>query len=371
MNIASHHIGQAQEKEPSNNILYLILSFLSGVLETGVLTAGLMRFDISMGLAFALSYQTGCLVRNPLRLSLKGAACILCCSLPLLMLGNGRVWVLLLMTALVSAGIQSSREWLLPKQPAVSLSVKRIVRVSGFIGGILVGFWIGMRLIDCIAILACVAVIPMSIRKVPKHSWINLNKRFESDKYGWIMLCHQTHYFAYAYVLLAILLPHKILLSNDTVFFKVTSASGWFALGWLSYISGQWLLKEKLKMSSFQAAIAGHTWAAASLFCMALFHNCEFALGIAWVLGGFGGGSVYAIKDLAKVNASRADIDLWEHWGHVVGVSLSLFSILVFPSLVILPFVIAFVAVLATLFMLIRSNGWQLLNEKCTGAPDI
>jgi hypothetical protein len=336
MNNALRSIGLLPEKKPGDVILYLVLSFLSGMLETGVLTAGLMRFDIRMGVAFALAYQVGCLVRNPLRLSLQGAACLLSCSLFLLLLGYDGAWVFLLMTTLVSAGVQTAREWLLREQYPVSIGVKRVVRVSGFIGGILGGGVIGLSLLAFVTITSCVIVLPIAIGQEPRSPWMNLNRRFVSDGYGWIMLLHQTHYFAYAYVLLAILLTHKGPFPGETILSQPVTASGWFALGWLSYISGRWLLEERLKMSSLQAVIWGHIWVAGCLLCMALFHNHPLMLGLAWILGGFGGGSVYAIKDLAKAYGYRADIELWEHWGHVAGVSLSLASILIFRRLLVL-----------------------------------
>jgi len=355
MDKALHSKRKSPQKDSGNAILYLVFSFLSGVLETGIVTAGLMRFGISTGLTLALAYQIGCLARNPLRLSLQGAACILCCSLPLSMSGHNSVLVLLMVTVLVSAGIQSAREWLLPKLCPVSLNTKRIVRVSGFICGILGGFAIGLSLITCISIATCLTILPLAIRQERKAPWMNLNRRFISDGYGWIMLLHQTHYFAYAYVMLAILLASGGQHPGEPILWQPVKASGWFALGWLSYISGRWLLKEKFKMSALQAAITGHTWVAVCLVCMGLFRDHSLVLGIAWVLSGFGGGSVYAINELARLNGCRADVELWEHWGHVVGVSLSLISVFIFPRYIAVPFVLALVATLATLILLSQS----------------
>lgn len=349
-----HAKRQLPEKETGSTILYLILSFLSGVFETGVFTAGLIGFGISMGLALALAYQVGCLARNPLRLSLKGAACTLCCSLPLLLVSRDSIWAMLTVTALMSAGVQGAREWLLPVRTTVPISTKRIVRVSGFVCGIMGGFAIGLSLLAYVSVAASLAVLPMAVRQVRKVPWVSLNRRFTSGSCGWIMLFHQIHYFAYAYVLLAILFAPESQCSGEPILWQPLKASGWFALGWFSYISGKWLLKEKLKMSALPAAITGHLWVASCLICMALFHEHHFVLGLAWVLGGFGGGSVYALKELAKENACIADLELWEHWGHVIGVSLSLASILIFPRFLVFPFVVAFVAALVTLLLLKR-----------------
>ncbi len=351
-----HSKKQQIEKEAGNSALYLLLSFLSGVLETGIFTAGLMQFNISIGLVLALAYQVGCLVRNPLRLSLKGAACVLCCSVPVLPYIHDSILVLVVVTSLVSSGVQSARECLLPTISPVSLSIKRIFRVSGFICGIIGGFMIELDLLSFVSLATCLTILPVALRQASKVSWTNLNRRFESDGYGWIMLLHQTHYFAYAYVLLAILLTHEDHSLGVHFLWKPVQASAWFALGWFSYISGQWLLKKKLKIGALHAALIGHAWVAICLFCMALFLEHHFILGFAWVFGGFGGGSVYAIKELSKANECRADIELWEHWGHIVGVSLSLLSVVIFPYRLFLPFVIAFVAALVTLSLIAYRN---------------
>jgi hypothetical protein len=85
---------------------------------------------------------------------------------------------------------------------------------------------------------------------------------------------------------------------------------------------------------------------------MVLFNEYPFLIGLTWVLGGFGGGSVYAIKDLAKGASSKADLELWEHWGHVTGVSASFLSIQFLPSYPMAPFVSAIIAALSTLILL-------------------
>jgi len=342
-----------QGDDTKRAIIYFTLSFLSGALETGVVTVGVINFNLFAGLAFVFAYQVGCLTRNPLRLSSAGAALALCCSLPLLFLIHDSIPMLLIVTLLVSTGIQCAREGLLTEQYKSSLATKRIVRVSGFICGILGGAIIGVTLLTCISILACLIVVFVAIRTQCRGNYINLNKKFLSDRFGWIMLFHQVHYFAYAYVLLAILLtpqPHSL---REPAQWQIMTSSGWFALGWFSYISGKWLFMDVFKMSPFQAVVTGHIWVVGCLACMAAFNNHQFILGLAWVLGGFGGGSVYAIKDLARKCSCKADMELWEHWGHVIGVFLSIVSVFVFPCNLAVPFILALIAALLTLMLLL------------------
>lgn len=346
---------QSPENPTGDNFQYLILSFISGILETGILTCGLMLFDITIGLALALVYQIGCLVRNPLRLSLQGSACALCCAVILFQFSDDRLGLLLLATFFLSGGVQSTREWLLIKHNQVSLHIKRLIRVSGFITGILGYFMIGSNLLVYTSIVAVLVVLPVVFTQKCSSPFINLNKRWEPSGYGWIMLLHQTHYFAYAYVLLAFFLSRQNQSSIEPLYWKYIIASAWFALGWCSYISGKWLLKNTLKMSAIKAVVFGHGWVVLCLALMVIFKDFPFVVGLSWVLGGFGGGSVYAIKDLAEENSCKADLELWEHWGHVLGVFASFLLVKMLPLCTVAPFFLAMIAALATLVLVGRS----------------
>lgn len=346
-------IGSSDAAQPMGHApSYLFLSLLSGILETGAFTFGVAGFGLPMGLALALSYQMGCLARNPLGLSLKGAAVLLCVALPLSCLSGGNPFLMLPAVMLLSGAVQSARDGLMPKTPPIPVSTKRVFRVAGFVTGILCGSLIGHALPLCVSVAACLVVLPAALARGRKTPWTRLNRRFASGGYGWIMLVHQTHYFAYAYVLLALLLGAAGMTATDITPLRAVTASLWFALGWCTYISGEWILKNVLRMPSRKAAISGHLVVAVCLVCMALLIDRPFLLGLAWVLGGFGGGSVYAIKDLARENACPADIELWEHWGHMFGVSISLAGALLFPHTLAVPFLLALAAALGTLALL-------------------
>ncbi|MBM3158058.1 MAG: hypothetical protein FJ004_12370 [Chloroflexi bacterium] len=349
--------GSTDRQSVENATHYLILSLLSGLLETGALAVGVKQSGIVTGLELVLAYQVGCLFRKPMCISLRSAAYALViaviCTLLMLLSGSGSVWVLVSLTVLMSAGLQSAREWVFPKQHPVPLSTKRLVRVVGFVSGIIAGVAIGVYLLIAISIIACLVVMGMTIRHGRKGPWMRVSNQFKSDGFGWIMLLHQTHYFAYAYVLLAILMVPIRYGTGEISLWVAVMASLWFGLGWFTYITGQWFLEGKFKLAAYQAAIVGHAWAAIFLAIMALSFDNPFILASAWVLGGFGGGSVYAIKDLAKENSCTADMELWEHWGHVIGPSIALLSVMIFPSRMAIPFLLAFAAVLGTLFLLI------------------
>lgn len=353
-----HHKMQAKKNETGNGILYLYLSFLSGALETGILSAGVLQFGVVEGMGLALAYQLGCLARNPLLLSLQGAASIICCSLPLLLV-RSNIWGPMMMTILVSASIQSAREWLLPKYPPISVNIKRLYRVSGFVCGILLGSAFGLELLAWTSIAASVIIVAVALRRHNKTPFVNLKREFNSDGFGWMMFAHQMHYFVYVYALLAIYLTAQTPSSEESILWRVMIAAVWFALGWLSYISGRCVLENFLKMSPLHAAIIGHAWVASCLICMAIYNKHPFILGIAWVLGGFGGGSVYAIKILAFSAFSKVDLELWEHFGHVVGTFFSFMLVYLFPDSVALPFLFSTIAALTTLTLLL----WKPVSE--------
>ena len=340
-----------------NAYIYLILSLLSGVLETGLLIVGLLQGNIVIGLTLVFAYQIGCLFRKPFCISLHTAAYAqvvsITCVIPLLLYGNGSVWFLIFFTVIMSAGIQGARKWVLPKRNPVPISIKRLIRVVGFISGIIIGVTIGIYFLIIIAVIACLVILPVAISQEGKEPWVQVYKKFDSDGFGWIMLFHQTHYFAYAYVLLSILiLPTEHIICEISLL-ESLKASLWFGLGWFTYVSGQWLFKDKFKMSAIQAAIVGHAWVATALFIMAFCFKYHLILALVWAFGGFGGGSVYAIIDLAKERSCTADMELWEHLGHISGPAIALLSFIVFPLRMDIPFIIAFLAVSATLLLLI------------------
>ncbi len=339
----------------SSRLPYNVLSFASGVLETGVIAAGLNHGGLTIALALALAYQLGCLARKPAKLSLRGSVLALFSSIPLLIMVSSEDWGLLVSTFLASAGIQSAREWLLPQSQSFSIHTKRVVRVSGFVCGIFAGHLLGFIALGLMNSIAFLVVVTQATKQ-KKCSFTDFAGPWIADGHGWTMMFHQTHYFAYAYVLLAMFLKH----SNGVPLPEwktAATASLWFAFGWATYISGEWLLKKRLGLPDRKAAIAGHIWVFCCLSLLVIFPKNPAVSGIAWILGGFGGGSVYAIKAMAKETACRADIELWEHWGHIIGVALALVVALILPHTPEGPFFVALCAVAVTLLRLKGPTG--------------
>jgi len=337
----------------SHTYRYLMLSLLSGVLETSVVIAGFSHFNLATGLAFALAYQVGCLIRNPLNLSLRGAAFLQAMALLLLPFMLHNTLVLLLLVSFISGGIQSARDWLTPKQPPVPVSIKRLVRVTGFIAGIICGAIFDFETLVPVSLISCLVIWTAIPTSAIRTRWIQINRRWRPDGYGWVMLVHQIHYFAYAYVLIAHLLNPGLREETTITLRDAGAVSVWFALGWLSYISGETVQKRIFGLSARAAVILGHVWVVICLLFMAACIRNPHLLGMAWILGGFGGGSVYAIKELAEKRKCKADIELWEHYGHNIGVMLALTSVILFPITVEIPFMVAAIAATGTILLLV------------------
>ena len=173
-----------------------------------------------------------------------------------------------------------------------------------------------------------------------------INLRWDAGNTGLVMLIHQIHYFSYAYVLLYLLLRQGAFNPYIEVKHVIVGAI-LFALGWASYISGEFVLKTMLKLSPIVAIISGHIWVVLWLLSI-VFYMQHFALvGTAWVVAGFGGGSVYAIKCLAKNLHCTADLELWEHLGHVVGVLFAIVLVGLMQQKLEAPFILSVVAATA------------------------
>lgn len=332
---------------------YLTLSLLSGVLETGTLIFGYCQYGLTYALLFALAYQIGCLMRNPLNLSLRSAAVLLvasCLCVPFLQTNILLITTMILFT---SGGIQTAREYFLPRNPPMAVSVKRLVRVVGFLSGILLSTFAGYATLVAVSLLSCLVVLS-AVKDLKKtDAWMKINRQHDPDGFGWVMFMHQIHYFTYAYVLLALFCTLNLESVTDITFKSAVVAALAFTLGWLTYISGEALLKDAFKLSPKKAIIIGHTWVTACLLVMFFYRHNPYILVMFWVLGGFGGGSVYAIKIKAGQQNSKADIELWEHYGHNAGVLAAFLSVLFFPLTPEYVFVLAAFAAVTTIILLL------------------
>jgi hypothetical protein len=131
------------------------------------------------------------------------------------------------------------------------------------------------------------------------------------------MVVHQAHYFVYAYVLLWVMsITHGL----STMVVALA-----FAAGWVSYTLSPRVLAMFRPAS---ALMIGHVANALLLATMAVLLNNAVPFVALWVLTGLGGGSVYALRQLARSADEGLDgldgLDRSELIGHLVGVVLAI-----------------------------------------------
>lgn len=127
------------------------------------------------------------------------------------------------------------------------------------------------------------------------------------------MFAHHAHYFAYSYAV-----PYLIVYLHGIP----TAWQGvMFYLGWLGYDIYDFV---NLK-PSWRRFLAGHVLAGVSI--VGLFYAVSpVTAGIFWFLTGVGGGTVAMLSQLRSQDdpAPNGNLDVAEHYGHVVGVILLL-----------------------------------------------
>ncbi len=334
-------------------LLYLFFSLISGVFEIGVVVFGYINFDLLTALLFVLGYQIGCLFIQPFRIDLKYIlinqiiALILYQSIP------DNIYIIFYLIASLSAGLQNVRESLIAPQNKISESVKRCFRVLGFSSGIFIGFqndFGNFLFIFLIIFFSTFLVTFIKGSKTKENKSIAL---FSGYKTGLIMMFHQIHYFAYAYNILLYFvifdLNHQTLIHFP--FYSITL----FCLGWISYITGKKILKDILRLSSILAVLLGHFWLLLCLTGMIIFQQNIILFSFFWIFGGFGGGSVYAIKEYLHSTNSIKNVDSWENYGHVLGVSITGIIMIVVNDKISVSLFIAVIAIILTMFSLLKN----------------
>ncbi|MER8766425.1 hypothetical protein [Mesorhizobium sp. M0968] len=213
---------------------------------------------------------------------------------------------------------------------------KRLARVCGFVLSTLLPMPASM--LSVLALLAA-AVPAMSVMRkrsprrplLPEHSL------------EWTMLIHQTHYFAYAYAVPALVARPGL---GGIPFVGV-----WFALGWISYLSAEMLWQRFPPRPVF---ILGHLSLTVVLLVLSALSDAPWAAMVFWVLSGFGGGTVYCLTLLHKREGlSHVRLERAEDGGHLTGVTLAIGGVSLFGwSAGTLPAVGAVCALAAALTMI-------------------
>lgn len=317
------------------NEVFLILSFISGFIELGVI---FLAIDYSMSIlqiiGVGLAYQIGNIIPNPIRINKLYAImssiisiCILCGSL----LYGIRYILFFISIICMSSNVQLIR---CVVKENISTTLKRSFRIAGFFISILIS--IELMIIVNIIILIIICRSTIENKKI-----IILKPRIK--KMSIIMIIHQIHYFSYSYFLI-------ILLRNIMLECTLMSISITFILGWISYISiSHFLRKDKYKIYF----ILGHTFLAIILLLMSYTYNSNELI-VLWVMTGLGGGTVFCVKKvdlLTKDKLNNDDLVFAENIGHILGVVVGMLAYALTNSIRI-PIVVAAICAFSAMLLM-------------------
>lgn len=290
---------------------YLLMSYISGFLELGAVIYAIRSAQpLYLVAVMGLAYQLGALVKGPFKLGAWQYCAILAASLVIAFFSQSSPSLLFLAVMLLSVGIQGVRE-ILSKLGKVSTPVKRLSRVAGFACS-------GLFSPQCLPAMAGLSLLVTVLLGEQAEQVCRTNREwgFRPTPLGWLMTIHQSHYFSYAYVI------PVLLVCGHGVDSKV--AGFLFCIGWFSYILAQKVFGERALVFTFAA---GHVLASLCLLGLFLWYDQSLLVVLAlWFLTGFGGGTVYCLRRLSeKSTTDKSDLDQWENLGHILGVILSIF----------------------------------------------
>ena len=296
-----------------NPVLFFLLSAITGFVEVGAVIYAMQQgFSVVQFLLLVLAYQVGCFF--PTNISVKKMWLIILGTITLALsvaLYTIPSFMLFLATVLtLSPCLQMARSL---QKSKVSTAQKRVFRIIGFsLSPLLSPF--------TLVVVSAATFIIIMIQKSDFQYRITLPKL---RKQYFIMVVHQMHYFSYAYILLII--AGK--LDNYNGFFTAL----FFVLSWITYTSAQYIFQGK---KYYTYLISGHIFLVFVISGIALTTSDPMKI-ILWILTGFGGGTVFCIKEILKNNRGYDShiFESSENYGHVLGVFCSIIMYIVFDTI--------------------------------------
>jgi hypothetical protein len=293
-------------------VIFCLLSALTGVIEVGsILYAIKQYFSTTQVLLIVFAYQIGCFFPTNITLkktsfiilgSLSLALAILCFFIP-------SFWFLALTVLLISPCLQMARSLY---KGFIGTGKKRIFRILGFA----VSPLFSPVFLSVIAIVILYIIASSKKKGAAKISMKNISFP------NLIMIMHQMHYYSYAYIILII----TNRLDNYNGFLTALV----FVLGWITYTSAQYIFRGK---HYFAYLVCGHIFLVFLLFTMVLC-NSNITKIILWIFTGFGGGTVFCIKEVLKQQGQydNHELETSENYGHILGVFASICMYIMFRN---------------------------------------
>ena len=282
-------------------LTYLLLTASAGFIEIGVLIYALETgVPIWLLPAIAATYQVSNYAQGPFRPRPLTCLFLSLGSLVLGFLMRDSVVTLVGYTVSISWAIQGARD-ALKKGISISRTLKRAVRLIGFICSFMYGWKVA------VVVLAGVGIAGATLSF--GDSTGNIRNKWGAIETGWLsslMLLHQVHYFAYYFMMPA--------------YFHNRYGLPWWALsltfpvGWVSYIVAHYVWRSTQKW----VFVVGHFVSFVCIIGLVVSHNLWLSL-LWWFLTGFGGGTIYVLRNWSRSLKWEQSLDFWETCGHVIG----------------------------------------------------
>lgn len=292
-------------------LAYCLGTFAEKYIEIGVIFLSLHIFhSLKSALITGLVFQIVKFVTALTRIRFAPIASLIATAAGtvLLFVGSQKFLLFLVGTVLCSFSLLYIRIWAKQGLGPVE-KPKNIVRAGGLI---LAPFFSPLAAAALAVIAICLlAVVPRQTLFTPVKMQLKPVGFVQANHLA--MFAHHAHYFAYSYAV-----PYLIVYLHGI-------PNAWqgvmFYLGWLGYDIYDFV---NLK-PSWGRFLTGHVLAGVSI--VALFYAVSpIAAGIFWFLTGVGGGTVAMLSQLRSQDdpAPKGNLDVAEHYGHVVGVILLL-----------------------------------------------
>ena len=296
-----------------NTALFFLLSTITGFVEVGAVIYAIQQgFSVVQILLLVLAYQVGCFF--PTNISVKKMWLIILgiitLSLSVTLYAIPLYGVFLATVLTLSPCLQMARSL---QKSKVSTAQKRVFRIIGF----------GLSPLLSPFTLIGVSIVTLIIALTQKSEFRNSIKLPKLHPQYSIMVMHQMHYFSYAYIVLI------IAGSLDNYHGFLTAL--FFMLSWITYTSAQYIFKGK---KYYTYLITGHIFLVLVISGIAVttFEPLKIVL---WILTGFGGGTVFCIKEILKIwqGYDNHTFESSENYGHVLGVFCSILLYVLFDTL--------------------------------------
>ncbi len=299
---------------------FLVLSFLSGIIELGSVFLGIsLNIPIPMIILFPLFYQLGNLMMNYNIFRRKTIYIIMAIIVIGLGIFNwaGYSYISLAIQFIFSSFcIQATRDKYKKDCPS---KLKRSFRIAGFAVSPIMIHVRNEQLIMIISMILCL-IFWLNSSDI---SDLDQSQKVKSNQRSYVMIFHQAHYFVYTYIM-----PIYI--------FQITRSYIWtaiaFAITWIVYLIPE-EVEKKYKIDHKKMFFACHIFLAISIggISLASTKGNYILVSLFWLLTGLGGGSVFCIKHLTE-KYENINMDLSENIGHGFGALIAILICYMFPN---------------------------------------